>query len=49
VTVALVVLWSGLHNSVPTPPPDPMHWLTVTPEVSVEAGTLLITVTSQST
>jgi hypothetical protein len=50
VTVALVVLPLGSHASVlPPPVPDPMHWLTVTAEVDVPTGTLLVTVTLQYT
>jgi hypothetical protein len=53
-TVALVVLATGAHIVVgpvgETPPwPEPMHWLTVTPEVGVPTGMLLMIVTSQVT
>jgi hypothetical protein len=34
---------------LPPPVPDPMHWSTVTPEVDVPTGTLLVTVTLQYT
>ncbi|MHB1930566.1 MAG: hypothetical protein ACYCUG_14330 [Acidimicrobiales bacterium] len=51
-TVALVVLPVGTHSTVgaiPPPVPDPLHWLTVTPDVAVPVGTLLVTVTSHVT
>lgn len=47
-TVAPDVLPRGTHTSVPPAPPDPMHWLTVTP-AGVATGTLLVTVTLQIT
>jgi hypothetical protein len=51
VTVALVVLPTGVQFTAPLPPPvaEPMHWLTVTFVVDVAAGTLLVTVTLQCT
>ncbi|HWG72631.1 MAG TPA: hypothetical protein VG184_01105 [Acidimicrobiales bacterium] len=51
-TVALVVLPTGLHctvGAVPPPWPEPLHWLTVTPVVAVPTGTVLLTVTLQVT
>ena len=45
VTVALVVLPTGLHDTVgwvPPPAPDPLHWLTVAGEV-VELGRMALT------
>ena len=50
--MAFVVLPIGVHATVgwvPPPSPDSLHWLTVTPEVAVPAGMVLVTVTLQVT
>jgi hypothetical protein len=52
VTVALVVLDTGLQRTVEPPPPpvpDPMHSFTVAPGVGVPMGTLFVKVTLQVT
>src|SRR5688500_710497 len=51
VTVALVVLPTGLHETDGSPPPvpEPLHWLTVAAVVVAAPVMLLVTRTMQTT